>query len=99
MVIKRVGPLSCAKIAGTLYAILGLIIGGIFSLIGMAGAFASTDSSNSPFGPMFGAIMGVGAIIVFPILYGVAGFIGSLIAAGLYNMLAGLVGGVQIDVQ
>jgi len=30
MVIKRVGPLSCARIAGTLYAIVGFVIGLLF---------------------------------------------------------------------
>ena len=37
MVIKRIGPVSCAKITGTLYAILGLVIGGVFSLVALAG--------------------------------------------------------------
>jgi|SoiMethySBSTD1v2_1073268.scaffolds.fasta_scaffold6758724_1 hypothetical protein len=99
MVIKRVSPLSCAKIAGTLYAAVGLVIGGIFSLAAMAGGFASSDSDVSLFGPVFGAIMGVRAIIVLPILYGVLGFIASLIGAALYNVVAGAVGGIEIEVQ
>jgi hypothetical protein len=38
MVIKRVGPVSCAKIAGTLYAVLGLLMGGVLSSDGGSSA-------------------------------------------------------------
>ena len=38
MTITRVGPLSCAKVAGLLYVVIGLIAGGLFSLFSMAGA-------------------------------------------------------------
>jgi hypothetical protein len=43
--------------------------------------------------------MGVGAIVFFPILYGVMGFIATLIMAALYNVIAGAVGGVEMDVR
>jgi hypothetical protein len=95
MIIKRVGPVSCAKITGTLYAILGLVFGGIVSLIAMVGGFAS-DSSRAA---GLGAVMGVGAIVVFPILYGCIGFVATLIGAWLYNVVAGLVGGVEVEMQ
>jgi hypothetical protein len=96
MVIRRVGPLSCAKIAGTLYAVIGLILGGIFSLIAMAGGFAAADREGAPF---FAAMIGTGSIIIFPIIYGCMGFIGSLIVAAIYNVLASAVGGVEVDLQ
>jgi hypothetical protein len=95
MVIRRVGPLSCAKIAGTLYAVIGLIVGGIFSLIAIAGGFG-VGREGAPF---FAAMIGTGSIIIFPIMYGCMGFIGSLIAAALYNVLASAVGGVEVDIQ
>jgi hypothetical protein len=95
MIIKRIGPVSCAKISGTLYAILGILIGGIFSLIALAGGFAS----NTPEAAGAGAIFSVGAIVIFPILYGVSGFVATLIAAWLYNVVAGLVGGIEMEVQ
>jgi len=37
MVVKRIGPLSVGKIAGTLYAVMGVLIGAVVSLIAMAG--------------------------------------------------------------
>ncbi len=95
MVIKRVGPVSCAKIAAILYALIGIVIGIAVSLISMAGAFGSNLSSYSG----LAAVVGGGAIVAFPIFYAVLGFVGALIAAGLYNLAAGLLGGIQIDVE
>jgi hypothetical protein len=95
MVINRIGALSLAKLSGTLYAIIGLIVGALFSVIGLAGAAAAGGDSAG----MFGAMFGVGAIVVFPIIYGCMGFIASLIGAWLYNILAGMVGGVELDVS
>jgi hypothetical protein len=95
MIIKRVGPVSCAKIAGTLYAILGLLMGGVFSLVTLAGGFASNTPEAGGLVPM----IGVGSIVVFPVLYGAIGFVTTLIGAWLYNVLAGIVGGIQIDLQ
>ena len=107
MVIKRVGPLSCAKIAGTVYAIMGLIIG-IVSLLALAGGLLSNPgirsggggfASSSGIGAGAGAMLGVGAIVFFPILYGCMGFIVTLIGAWLYNVVSGLVGGIEMDVE
>ncbi len=95
MVIKRIGPLSLAKISGTLYALLGLFAGAIFSMIAMVGGFGADSSERSGFGVLIGA----GAIVLFPILYGAVGFVVSLLAALLYNALAGFVGGIEIDVS
>ena len=95
MIVKRVGPLSFAKITGTLYGFIGLIVGGVFSMIAMAGGFASDTTASRG----IAAAIGVGAIVVFPILYGLMGFLAMLIGAWLYNVVASIVGGVELDVQ
>ena len=97
MVVKHVAPLSVAKVAGVVFALLGLCVGALFSLIGMVGAFAF-DRSQFPF-PFAGLMFGAGAIIMLPIFYGVIGFIFSLIGAALYNLVAGWVGGVEVEMQ
>jgi len=94
MVVTRVSPLSCAKIAGVLYAIMGLLFGGLFSLLATIGAFASPDSGAG----MLGAVFGIGAVLIMPIFYGCIGFVMTLISAALYNAIAGMIGGVEIDV-
>jgi hypothetical protein len=91
MVINRVGPLSSAKVVGLLYAILGLAMGAIVSLISASGAFAQASGAASP-------LFGIAAVVFIPIVYGVMGFVMTLILAALYNGLAKLVGGVEIDI-
>ena len=94
MVIKRVAPLPLAKVSGALYALMGLIFGACISLISIAGsAFMPKESGG------MGMLFGVGAIVALPIFYGILGFIFSLIGAFLYNLVAGWVGGIEIDVQ
>ena len=95
MVIKRIVPLSLARVCGVLYAIVGLVAGCIFSVVALAGGF----SSDTPGAGAFGAVIGAGSIIILPILYGCLGFVGTLIAAWLYNALAGAMGGIELDVQ
>jgi hypothetical protein len=94
MVITRVAPLSLAKVALVLYALMGLVFGAFVSLAALAGAFASNDGD----GMFMGALFGVGAVIVLPIFYGCMGFVMSLVTAWLYNLVSGMVGGVEVDV-
>jgi hypothetical protein len=93
MVINRVGPLSSAKVIGLLYAILGLAMGAIISFIAAVGGFA--HGGRGPVGPLFG----IAAVVFIPVVYGIMGFLMTLIVAGLYNALAKLVGGVEIDLR
>ena len=95
MTIKRVGPLSCAKIGAALNGVIGLLAGIAFALAAMAGAFAA---SEDPVG-MFGAIFGVGAIVILPIFYACIGFVMTLIMAVIYNALASAVGGIEVDIS
>lgn len=76
MVVKRFGVLSVGKILGTVYALLGLVIGAftaLFSLLGAAIGAADPDASGAILGGVF---VGVGSIILFPLFYGVLGFTG-----------------------
>ena len=97
MVINRVGPVSVAKLAGMLYAIVGLIFGAIMSLFALAGGMAANSDEPGP--PIMGAIFGAGAVFVLPILYGAMGFVMTLLMAAVYNVTARILGGVQIDVS
>lgn len=101
MVIRKIGVLSCGKVSGTLYALAGLLVGACFALISLLGAgammAAQNDTGSGGLGGVFGAVFGVGAIILLPLLYGILGFVGGLITALLYNLVAGIVGGLEVD--
>ena len=101
MVITRIRPLSVAKVAGLLYGLIGMVIGGCLSLVAMAGGLAAGlgDADSGGLGAVAGMVLGLGAVVVLPVIYGVFGFIGTAISALIYNFAAGLVGGVEIDVQ
>jgi hypothetical protein len=89
MVLNRIGPLSAAKLVAVLYAIFGLIMGAFFSIA----ALFRPDAGG------VGAMWGVAAVVIFPVLYGVLGFLVSLLTTWLYNVVAGAVGGIELDLR
>lgn len=94
MVIERIAPLSLAKVMGAIYAVIGFVVGALFTLLALVGAAAggSSDSEMAWMAPLFG----IAAIVVFPILYGVIAFVMGLVVSGLYNLIAGRVGGIEV---
>lgn len=97
MQIKRIGPLSLAKVLGVLYTFLGLIIGGIVAVVTLLGAGLGIADPEVQ-GSMLGVVFGVGAVVFLPLLYGTMGVIGGLIVGALYNLVAGIVGGIEVDI-
>lgn len=95
MELKKIGVISCAKVAGIIYAVFGLLAGGLVSLLAMAGAMQSAGGDGMTGGMIFGA----GAIIIMPILYGGMGGIVAALSALLYNVVAGLVGGIELELR
>lgn len=90
MVIRRISPLAAAKTFGLVYAAIGVIIGAFITLIGFTGAY---NTSGMP----LGGALGLAAIIILPIFYGMIGFLSILLVTSLYNWSAGLVGGIEIE--
>ena len=97
MVVKRIAPMSFAKIQGAMGALMGLIFGLMFAAFASLGTAIASQSEGSSGLGMFAAMFGVGAIIIMPICYGIFGFIFGLIGAALYNWVAGMVGGIEIE--
>ena len=95
MIVRRVGPLSVARVMGLLYALMGLMLGAFISLFSFIGSAFSPKEMPAGMGVLFG----VGAIVALPIFYGLLGFIFALIGAAVYNLVASWVGGVELDVQ
>jgi len=92
-VLKRVAPASAFKVGLVAYGILGLILGVICSLIAATGLhFAS--HRHMPIVSRFGIF----AVILCPIFYGILGGVGAVIGAAVYNLAAGWVGGLEVDI-
>lgn len=94
--LAHVAPLQCGTVLAVLYALLGLVIFVpflfLFSLIG-------ASLPQQPNVPTFPAVAMGGSMIVMalivPIFYGVFGFIAGVIAAFIYNLVAGWTGGLE----
>ena len=98
MILKSIGVLSCGKMMGIVYAILGLVVGGFFALFSLAGvAFQQAPDGNARMMPFMA--FGAAAVVILSILYGIIGFIGGIILALLYNAVASVVGGLELDFQ
>ncbi len=98
--VKRIGPGSAFKVGLVVYAFLGLIIGVCMALFSMvAGSLGSLAGGGSPGARALGFGFGLGAIIIFPILYRIIGGIAGAIGAAVYNLAAGWVGGLEVDIS
>jgi len=86
---QRIGPLSAAKVSGAMYFLLGTVAA-LFLLLASGAAGANAANFNFPAGPV---------VFVLPFLYGVGGFIGGLIMAALYNVVATVTGGLEFDFE
>ena len=102
MTIKRFGVFSVAKMQALLGFVLGLIIGVIYGLIFIimgASMAAIAPREEAAFGGVSTVVIGVIMMIGIPLFYGVLGFIGGLIAALIYNAMAGIIGGIKFDLE
>jgi hypothetical protein len=93
--VKRIGPGSAFKVGLVLYGLVGLVLGLIFGLVSLLGGTLALPAQAA----MFGMFFGVGAIIILPLCYGIAGGIAAAISAAIYNLVAGWVGGLEVDIS
>ena len=117
--IKRIAPLQCGIVLGTLYGLFSLLfVPFILFFVAMAPKFPAASTFQPaaqqqisampqqmpmPAFPahMGGILAGVGLfmVIIIPVMYAVMGFIGGIIAAFIYNIVAKMVGGIQVEVE
>ncbi|MBI5530192.1 MAG: hypothetical protein HY918_01695 [Candidatus Doudnabacteria bacterium] len=90
--IKRVNAISFGKILGTIYGVLGLVLGLIVTAIITGNVFFT---GNKNYATIF---FGFGAIVLIPLVYGLAGFVFGALLGWLYNIAAKRVGGLEIEI-
>jgi len=89
--IRSIAPFQAGKVAAIMYFIFGLIFAIPFAL--MFGLAASQQGAAGA------GAMGIGMVIMMPIGYAIAGLIFVPLACWLYNVVAGWVGGIEIQLQ
>ena len=95
MVVKRFGVMSVAKVYGALSAAMGLL----FGLFVAAASALGMGLSEGDEPAIVAAMLGVGAVIFAADLLRIAGRRDGGALRALYNLFAGMVGGVRIDVE
>jgi ABC-type Co2+ transport system permease subunit len=83
--IKRISPVQLGKLLAAVYALFSVIFVP-FLLIAVL---------TAPEGRGLSLVF----CIVMPIIYIVLGFIGGIIGAFIYNIAAGWVGGIEIEIE
>lgn len=85
--IKRVGPVSVGKILGVIGAVVGVIVGLILALFSdaLGGAFLGGNWFVQ--------------LIVLIVFYALVSFVTGVIYAVIYNLVAGWIGGIQIELD
>ena len=99
--IRKLGVLSVAKIYALIMLVISLIISIPYGLFIMVfGAAMMGTGERAGFAAGGGSIvMGLLFMIGLPIFYGLIGFVFGAIGALIYNLFAGIVGGVEIEVE
>ena len=80
---KSFDVVSVGKILAVIWAIIGFFYGLMFA-------------SVASFVPEL-AGFGIASIVIMPIMFAIMGFIGGIICAFIYNIVAGKVGGIVVN--
>jgi len=100
--INKMGVLSVAKIQAVIGLVVGLIVGVIYALLILiytllGASLVGSDARMAVGGG--GVVIAIVALIGFPILYTIIGFIGGAIGALVYNLCARMLGGIEMEVE
>jgi hypothetical protein len=93
-VLKRIGPGSAFMVGLVSYGLVGLVAGIFCSLFVLMGA----SFAPHPHIP-FISRMGVLAVVVCPIVWGILGGISAVISVLIYNLAASWVGGLEVEIS
>jgi hypothetical protein len=86
--LTSISPLRAGIVLAVLYGVIGLIFVPFILLASLFGARTGPTA----------AVSGVVLAICFPIFYAVLGFIGGIIMAAVYNLVAKWTGGLEFEV-
>jgi hypothetical protein len=91
--LRSINPLQLGLVSAILYALISLIVAIPVTLISMTAGSAMKGQ------PMAALFAGPAVLIFFPIMYGAVGFIGGIITAALYNLVARWTGGIEVQLE
>jgi Transmembrane domain of unknown function (DUF3566) len=96
MRITHIAPLSVGKVAFVLYGVIGLIA----CVIAVPVMLVTTMAGGTLGHPRaFGAMFAVALVILVPLFYAAIGGLVAMVGAFIYNVVAGMVGGVELTIE
>jgi len=98
--LKRIGVLSLAKFYAIMMGIMGLIIGIFIAFIAIISSISGSIATSTASGQL-GLFAGLGflGIVIIPLFYATLGFIIGVVSAFLYNLIAGWIGGIEVEIE
>ena len=91
-IVKRIAPVSAFKVGLVVYGLLGLVAGAFCSAVALAGVQFAPHS-------VMPRSLGLLALILCPMIWGALGGVINAISALIYNLAAGWVGGLEVDIS
>jgi len=90
--VRRIRARSVFLVALVLYALVGFLIGGTLFVLDLAHLVPAVERTGID-------RLGIWALVVFPVLYGLIGGFFGAVAAILYNAVAAVTGGIETDLD
>jgi hypothetical protein len=102
--LKRIAPVKFGLVAGMIYGLISLIFVPFFLLFFGISAMAAllgnhSDNAAGTASGIVGLVVTGVMIIFIPIFYAVVGGLMGMLAAWLYNVVAGWIGGIEFEVE
>jgi len=97
-VIKRVGVMKSAYFGGLYGVFMGLLLGIVVVILTAILSLLISSSGVSDVMPDF-LSMGFFSVIVFPLAFGVGGFLCGLIFTPVVNLILRMIRGIQLDIE
>jgi hypothetical protein len=88
--VQRIGVAQLAKVMGLLYFLMGIV----FLVFFLIFSRSMPGAAGAAF-PGFG--YGMGMLVFMPLLYACLGLVFGALTAALYNVVAGMLGGIELD--
>lgn len=87
--IKELDAVSLGKLQGAILAAMALALGLILAVAVLVGTLANGYVLRGIFGAL-------AIVLLFPIVYGLAGFVTGLVGGLIYNLTAQTIGGIRL---
>ena len=89
--IRRFTVMQTAKLFATLYTLMGLVF--------LPFLWLSSRAAGTTAGAMGGFPVSGRMLLLLPVLYGALGFVFVALGCAIYNLVAGWVGGIEVEFE